>query len=105
MAETNGGSTTPSPPPSRRINHGENLFNGGPEPGFSLGPVTLVSNFFSDHYHDVDWRSFSQLLVDAMASRSSQIPSTYVLEDSSYSEQVDSKKKLGGVKQNPGAMN
>ena len=44
----------------------ETLFPGGP--GFSPGPMTLVSNFFSDNDPDSDCRSFSQLLAGAMAS-------------------------------------
>lgn len=36
--------------------------------GLSPGPLTLVSNFFSDNYPDSDCRSFSQLLAGAMAS-------------------------------------
>ena len=44
----------------------ETLFPGGP--GFSPGPTTLVSNFFSDNDPDSDCRSFSQLLAGAMAS-------------------------------------
>lgn len=109
MAETNGGSAAPPPPPSRRVppmialppaSSFENLFTGGPGPGFSPGPMTLVSNFFSDHYPDVDCRSFSQLLAGAMASPASQIPATSVFEDCSSTKQVDSEKKLGGFKQN-----
>ncbi|KAK9054009.1 hypothetical protein SSX86_025084 [Deinandra increscens subsp. villosa] len=110
-AETNGGSPPPPPPPQQQIRRVppmialppqssfENLFTGGPGPGFSPGPMTLVSNFFSDHYPDVDCRSFSQLLAGAMASPASQIPpaSTTFFDDS---KQVDSEKKLGGFKQN-----
>lgn len=43
----------------------ETFFPGGL--GFSPGPMTLVSNFFSDD-PDSDCRSFSQLLAGAMAS-------------------------------------
>ncbi|XP_076922317.1 putative WRKY transcription factor 58, partial [Bidens hawaiensis] len=32
----------------------------------SPGPMTLVSNFFSDHYPDTDLRSFSQLLIETL---------------------------------------
>jgi len=76
----------------------ETLFTGGPGPGpgFSPGPMTLVSNFFTDHYPDVDCRSFSQLLAGAMASPASQIPPASVVDDS---KQIDD-KKLGGFKQN-----
>ncbi|KAJ4826296.1 hypothetical protein Tsubulata_004047 [Turnera subulata] len=43
----------------------DTLFTGG----FSPGPMTLVSSFFSsDNYPDSDFRSFSQLLAGAMAS-------------------------------------
>nr|WCL15187.1 WRKY10336 [Atractylodes chinensis] len=109
MAETNGGSTAPPPPPSRRVppmialppaSSFETLITGGPGPGFSPGPMTLVSNFFSDHYPDVDCRSFSQLLAGAMASPASQIPATCVFDDCSSSKQLDSEKKSGGFKQN-----
>ncbi|KAG2714191.1 hypothetical protein I3843_03G017800 [Carya illinoinensis] len=44
----------------------ETFFTGGP--GASPGPMTLVSNFFSDNYPDAECRSFSQLLAGAMAS-------------------------------------
>ncbi|CAK9162958.1 unnamed protein product [Ilex paraguariensis] len=46
----------------------EGVFSGGAGPGFSPGPMTLVTNFFSDHYPDSDCHSFSQLLAGAMAS-------------------------------------
>ncbi|XP_047335199.1 probable WRKY transcription factor 3 [Impatiens glandulifera] len=36
--------------------------------GCSPGPMTLVSNFFSDHFQDVGSASFSQLLAGAIAS-------------------------------------
>ncbi|CAK9186644.1 unnamed protein product [Ilex paraguariensis] len=44
----------------------ESLFTGGL--GVSPGPMTLVSNFFSDNDPDTDCRSFSQLLAGAMSS-------------------------------------
>ncbi|PWA60498.1 WRKY domain-containing protein [Artemisia annua] len=50
----------------------ENIFTGGPSSGFSPGPMTLVSNYFSDHFSD---GSFSQLLAGAMNSPVSQISS------------------------------
>ncbi|KAL8248754.1 hypothetical protein R6Q59_005622 [Mikania micrantha] len=34
--------------------------------GLSPGPMTLVSNFFSDHFPDADLRSFSQLIDETM---------------------------------------
>ena len=37
-------------------------------PGASPGPMTLVSNFFSENEPDSEFRSFSQLLAGAMAS-------------------------------------
>lgn len=70
MAAKNGGSTAAQPPrptitlpprPSMEV-----FFSGGP--GASPGPMTLVSSFFSDNYHDSECRSFSQLLAGAMAS-------------------------------------
>lgn len=108
MAEMTGGSPPPQPQPQtqqRRVppkitlppqSSFETLFTGGPGPGpgiglgFSPGPMTLVSNFFSDQYSDVDYRSFSQLLAGAMASPASQIPP----------DETNSDKKLGGFKQN-----
>ncbi|KAF8378738.1 hypothetical protein HHK36_030087 [Tetracentron sinense] len=44
----------------------ENLFIGGA--GSSPGPMTLVSNFFSENDPESDYRSFSHLLAGAMAS-------------------------------------
>ncbi|XP_057486401.1 probable WRKY transcription factor 4 [Actinidia eriantha] len=44
----------------------ESFFMGGP--GASPGPMTLVSNFFSENEPDSEFRSFSQLLAGAMAS-------------------------------------
>lgn len=48
----------------------ENLFTGGGVTGTdeSPGPMTLVSNFFSENDPDSDCRSFSQLLSGAMLS-------------------------------------
>lgn len=47
----------------------ETLFaGGGSGPGASPGPMTLVSNFFSENDPDSDCRSFSQLLSGAMLS-------------------------------------
>nr|QGQ64061.1 WRKY transcription factor 38 [Santalum album] len=46
----------------------ESLFTGGPGPGASPGPMTLVSNFFSDTDPDSEFRSFSELLAGAMTS-------------------------------------
>ncbi|KAF5745448.1 hypothetical protein HS088_TW07G01032 [Tripterygium wilfordii] len=69
-------SSSTAPPPSRPTitlpprPFPEAFFNGGPGSGgmgvgFSPGPMTLVSNFFSD---SDDFKSFSQLLAGAMAS-------------------------------------
>lgn len=56
-------------PPPRPFS--EALFNGGAGlMGFSPGPMTLVSNFFSDTTDDS--KSFSQLLAGAMASPAAQ---------------------------------
>ncbi|XP_052195853.1 probable WRKY transcription factor 4 [Diospyros lotus] len=60
----------------------ETLFSGGA--GFSPGPMTLVSSFFSDNCPGSDCRSFSQLLSGAMASPSPKFPS--FLADNSYKE-------------------
>ncbi|KAK9277266.1 hypothetical protein L1049_006805 [Liquidambar formosana] len=61
-------SSAPSRPtitvPSR--SYVETLFAGGH--GLSPGPMTLVSNFFSETDPDSECRSFSQLLAGAMAS-------------------------------------
>lgn len=108
MAETNGASAAPPLSQQRRVppmialppqSSFETLFTGGPGPGagFSPGPMTLVSNFFSDHYPDVDCRSFSQLLAGAMASPASQISPTPLFDNP---KQTDSEKKSGGFKQN-----
>ncbi|KAD4887947.1 hypothetical protein E3N88_20020 [Mikania micrantha] len=100
MADTNAG----SPPQHRRLppviarppqSSFESLFAG--EPGFSPGPMTVVSNFFTDHSPDIDCRSFSQLLSGAMASPASQIPPDSVFHDS---KQTDSDKKIGWFMQN-----
>ncbi|XAR51703.1 hypothetical protein NMG60_11006414 [Bertholletia excelsa] len=70
MTMTEGGSKVSGPsrptislPPRASM---EALFAG--VSGFSPGPMTLVSNFFSDNFPDADCRSFSQLLAGAMAS-------------------------------------
>ncbi|KAJ0457372.1 putative transcription factor WRKY family [Helianthus annuus] len=107
MAETNGGSAAPPPPPpQRRVpvppialppqSSFETLFTGGQIPGFSPGPMTLVSNYFSDQYPDVDCRSFSQLLAGAMASPVSKISPASVVEGLKQTDE----KKSGGFKQN-----
>ncbi|KAL2556904.1 putative WRKY transcription factor 3 [Forsythia ovata] len=44
----------------------DNFFVGGP--GASPGPMTLVSSFFAENDPEIDYRSFSQLVVDAMSS-------------------------------------
>ena len=53
----------------------ESLFSSGPGLGFgfSPGPMTLVSSFFSD---SDDCKSFSQLLAGAMASPVTAVPSS-----------------------------
>ncbi|XP_059278347.1 probable WRKY transcription factor 4 [Lycium ferocissimum] len=65
MAENQSSSSRVRPtitlPPRASIH---NFFMGGPGP--SPGPMTLVSNFFSDS--ESDYASFSQLLAGAMAS-------------------------------------
>ncbi|XP_043725993.1 probable WRKY transcription factor 3 [Telopea speciosissima] len=70
MAQKEGVSRTPGPsrptialPPRSTF---ENFFIGGA--GASPGPMTLVSNFFSDNDPESDVRSFSQLLAGAMGS-------------------------------------
>ncbi|XP_071731044.1 probable WRKY transcription factor 4 [Rutidosis leptorrhynchoides] len=116
MAEINGGSV--QQPQQRRVppmitlppqSSFETLFTGGPGPGpgpgFSPGPMTLVSNFFSDHYPDVDSRSFSQLLAGAMNSpiASHQIPPPPLYEinsDNNNNNNINHEKKSGGFKAN-----
>ncbi|OIW05395.1 hypothetical protein TanjilG_28860 [Lupinus angustifolius] len=72
MSTPNADSATAASPPSRPSiilpprPSAESFFSGG---GVSPGPMTLVSNFFSNEgYSDTDYRSFSQLLAGAMAS-------------------------------------
>lgn len=68
MAETDGGGAkgqrrpTIAVPPRAPF---ETLFTGGSIPGYSPGPMTLLSNIFSP---DSNSCSFSQLLAGAMAS-------------------------------------
>ncbi|XAR65234.1 hypothetical protein NMG60_11009283 [Bertholletia excelsa] len=72
MSGNDGSSWRPSSAPFRPTitlpprSSMESLFTGGP--GASPGPMTLVSNFFSDNDPDSDYRSFSQLLAGAMGS-------------------------------------
>lgn len=72
----------PPPPPSKSLrptinlpprSSMESLFGGGSGLGFgfSPGPMTLVSSFFSD---SDDCKSFSQLLAGAMASPVAAVP-------------------------------
>lgn len=112
MAETNGAAAPQQPrrvppmiavPPQTSF---ETLFaGGGPGPGlglgFSPGPMTLISNFFSDHNTDIDCRSFSQLLAGAMASPASQILPPSLLEDCSSSKQSDTEKQSGFKQKRP----
>ncbi|KAI3763670.1 hypothetical protein L2E82_13664 [Cichorium intybus] len=52
----------------------ENLFaGGGGGAEASPGPMTLISNFFSENDRESDYRSFSQLLAGAMSSPA-QVP-------------------------------
>ncbi|XP_057482264.1 probable WRKY transcription factor 4 [Actinidia eriantha] len=80
MAENQGSSSSSSsrassahlrptinPPPRTSL---ASLFTGGLSPG----PMTLVSNFFSESDPDSDCRSFSQLLAGAMTSPASAAP-------------------------------
>ncbi|XP_019195447.1 PREDICTED: probable WRKY transcription factor 4 [Ipomoea nil] len=68
----------------------ESFFNDGFIPGFSPGPMTLVSSFFADS----DACSFSQLLAGAMAS---PLAKPCLLEDSSSKK---GSEKQSGYKQN-----
>ncbi|XP_019461668.1 PREDICTED: probable WRKY transcription factor 4 isoform X1 [Lupinus angustifolius] len=69
MSTPNADSATAPPRPTITLPprpSAEAFFAAG---GVSPGPMTLVSNFFSDSvYSDTDCRSFSQLLAGAMAS-------------------------------------
>nr|XP_043606391.1 WRKY transcription factor WRKY24-like [Erigeron canadensis] len=64
--------------------------------GISPGPMTLVSNFFSDHYPDTDLRSFSQLLDDVLASPATLNPPArlqYVDSSSSCQKELEEDKQ------------
>ncbi|XP_010554301.1 PREDICTED: probable WRKY transcription factor 4 [Tarenaya hassleriana] len=63
---------------------GEMFFNSGV--GFSPGPMTLVSNLFSD---SDEYRSFSQLLAGAMASPAAAAAAAVALQRPGSSGQVD----------------
>ncbi|XP_047319670.1 probable WRKY transcription factor 3 [Impatiens glandulifera] len=72
MADKEGSTSSSTPalptvtlPPRSSI---ESLFTSGSM--ISPGPMTLLSNFFSDNDPDSDFRSFSQLLTGAMLSPS-----------------------------------
>ncbi|KAL9226174.1 hypothetical protein vseg_002016 [Gypsophila vaccaria] len=77
MSENDAVSHTKPPQPSAQLTRPtltlptrpgfESLLSGSSF-GLSPGPMTLVSNFFSDHDPDSDFRSFSQLLAGAMSS-------------------------------------
>ncbi|KAK4366617.1 hypothetical protein RND71_014497 [Anisodus tanguticus] len=69
----------------------EAFFGGGNMPYFSPGPMTLVSNFFSD---SCEYPSFSQLLAGAMASPLAK-PMTLLSEN-----EEEDKNYKGGYKQN-----
>nr|GLL39184.1 probable WRKY transcription factor 4 [Ipomoea trifida] len=73
----------------------ESFFSDGFIPGFSPGPMTLVSGFFADS----DGCSFSQLLAGAMAS---PLAKPSVLEDSSAKKGSSGagSEKQSGYKQN-----
>ncbi|KAA8547952.1 hypothetical protein F0562_004381 [Nyssa sinensis] len=76
----------------------ETLFTGGP--GFSPGPMTLVSNLFSDNYPDSDCRSFSQLLAGAMLSPVAAKQSSLISNSSNETNPGDGSEKNLGFKQN-----
>nr|USN24510.1 WRKY transcription factor [Panax notoginseng] len=75
----------------------ETLFDGGP--GLSPGPMTLVSNFFSEYYPDSDSCSFSQLLAGAMASPVGR-PNLLAGNSSKEMNSGDGSDKKMGFKQN-----
>ncbi|KAI3665851.1 hypothetical protein L6452_44486 [Arctium lappa] len=75
MAETGG-----APPPRRRVppmitlpqrSSAETFLTVN---GVSPGPMTFVSNFFSDHYPDADLQSFSQILAGIVPFPAVQTP-------------------------------
>ncbi|KAK9750722.1 hypothetical protein RND81_02G216700 [Saponaria officinalis] len=79
MEENDAVSHTKPPPPPTSVQNQRPTLTLPTRPGFeslltgssfglSPGPMTLVSNFFSDHDPDSDFRSFSQLLAGAMSS-------------------------------------
>jgi hypothetical protein len=103
MAKKNNyGRVAPAPAPTRptitlplRLSM-EAFFTGGA--GASPGLMTLVSSFFSDGYEDGDCRSFSQLLVEAMASPLAR-PSFFA-DNSIYSSSAEKGSDTGsGFKQ------
>ncbi|KAF1888704.1 hypothetical protein Lal_00036745 [Lupinus albus] len=73
--------------------------------GVSPGPMTLVSNFFSDSvYSDTDYRSFSQLLAGAMASPlafGAARPPLFPATDNSGEEDGGTHKSLGFKQSRP----
>ncbi|XP_047321935.1 probable WRKY transcription factor 3 [Impatiens glandulifera] len=96
MADKKKGSAPPHPPvrpliklPSRSSI--ENLFTGAP--GISPGPMTLVSNFFSDTDPDSDCRSFSQLL--AGTSTSPNFPPPQPPPESKFRNTIDGPRPSG----------
>lgn len=76
MAETGG-----APPPQRRVppmmitlpprSSADTFLTAT---GVSPGPMTFVSNFFSDHYPDADLQSFSQILAGILPFPAVQTP-------------------------------
>ncbi|XAR55906.1 hypothetical protein NMG60_11036142 [Bertholletia excelsa] len=101
MAEKEGSASRASSAPSRPTitlpSRGfvETLFTGGP--GASPGPMTLISNFFSDNDTDTEYRSFSQLLAGAMASPAA-VPSLRPTNppENSSSKEKESRGRGGG---------
>nr|WCL15188.1 WRKY12713 [Atractylodes chinensis] len=105
MDENRGlSSSAPSRRPSIKLPAGstiESLFTGGGSsgPGASPGPMTLVSNFFSENDPDSDCRSFSQLLSGAMLSPAEipdRRPSMHLDMEHSYSNKQSDTGSGGG---------
>nr|XP_043613392.1 probable WRKY transcription factor 4 isoform X2 [Erigeron canadensis] len=74
----------------------ENMFaGGGTTTGESPGPMTLVSNFFSENDPDSDCRSFSQLLSGAMMSPA-EIPERRPESDAGLRHSYENKLVVNG---------
>ncbi|KAF5188031.1 Wrky transcription factor wrky24 [Thalictrum thalictroides] len=101
MAENDGTSRTKVPSSRPTISlpprtSAEYIFTGGA--GASPGPMTLVSNFFSENDPDSEFRSFSQLLAGAMGSPVALMNRRTILKEDEK-EFGDGDEKEYGLKQ------